>query len=64
MKLEEMAECPPENKRFKVIWEKHFIVNHSKSERLLGIKYIDIKETLIQMAEKMIDSGLIPDNRR
>ncbi len=59
-----MTECPPENKRFKLIWEKNFNMNHLKSEKLLGIKYIDIKDTLIQMAEKMIDSGLIPDNRK
>jgi dihydroflavonol-4-reductase len=64
VKLEEMAESPPDNKRFKLIWEKKFNISHAKSEKLLGIEYLDIKETLIDMAEKMIEDGLIPDNRK
>jgi nucleoside-diphosphate-sugar epimerase len=64
VKLEEMKECPPDNKRFKSIWEKNFNVNHAKSEKLLGIEYIDINDTLRQMTEKMIENGLIPDLRK
>ena len=64
VKLEEMTECPPENKRFKLVWERKYDVDHSKSERLLGIKYIDIKDTLIEMAEKMIQDRVIPDHRK
>ena len=64
VKLEEMTECPPDNKRFKLVWERKYDVDHSKSERLLGINYIDIKDTLIEMAEKMIQDGIIPDHRK
>ena len=62
-KTVEMEACPPNNPRFAAMWEKQYQLNHSKSVDILGIKYQDIKETMVDMAESLIENGLIPDNR-
>ncbi len=58
-----MPACPPSFPRFLLIWGKKFNLDRSKSETILGIKYRDLKETLVEMAEWMINSKMIPDNR-
>ena len=62
-KTEEMAECPQGNLRFKNMWEKEFTFDHSRSVKTLGIEYHTNKETLIDMANQMINDGVLPDNR-
>ena len=62
-KTVEMEACPPNNPRFAAMWEKKYQLNHSKSVDILGIKYHDIKDTMVDMAESLIENGLIPDNR-
>jgi nucleoside-diphosphate-sugar epimerase len=63
-KTEEMAECPPGNLRFQVMWEKRSEFDNSRSKTVLGIQYHDIKDTLVSMATQMIDDGVLPDNRK
>ena len=58
-----MTECPPNNPRFAIMWEKNYDMNHSKSVEILGIKYHEIKDTMVDMAESMIEAGMLPDNR-
>ncbi len=38
-------------------------MDNSKSTSILGIKYYDLKDTLVGMAETMIGLGMLPDNR-
>jgi dihydroflavonol-4-reductase len=63
IKLNEMEQCPPENVRFKNIWGRHYDLVNTKSQEILGIKYYDIKDTVVSMAEAMINHGMVPDNR-
>ena len=62
-KTEEMAECPPGNPRFAIMWGKEYKLDRSKSESILGIKYHNIKDTVVDMSESMINLGMLPDNR-
>jgi hypothetical protein len=52
-----MEACPPNNPRFAAMWEKKYQLNHSKSVDILGIKYHDIKDTMVDMAESLIENG-------
>lgn len=63
IKTNEMEQCPPNNPRFEIMWDRTYNMDHTKSVEVLGIKYHDIKDTLIDMAEGLIDFGMIPDNR-
>ena len=45
-KTEEIPECP-ENARFKLLWERVFQLDNSKSKEILGIEYIDMKDSLV-----------------
>lgn len=64
IKTNEMAECPPDNLRFKAMWEKNYNLDNSKSVKVLGIQYKPIEDTMISMAEGMIEAGMLPDNRQ
>ena len=63
IKTNELEECPPENLRFKNVWGHKYDLDNSKSTEILGIKYYDIKDTVVDMAETMIGLGMLPDNR-
>lgn len=57
---EEMAECPPDNKRYASLWDFSYKVDNSKTKKELGIAHKDIKKSLVEMAQSMIEHGLIP----
>lgn len=58
-KTTEMAEYPPGNPRFKLLWGRKFDVDNRKSIDVLGIKYHDIKDTLYSMVDGMLAQGFI-----
>jgi nucleoside-diphosphate-sugar epimerase len=59
----EMEECPPENVRFKNAWGHHWKLDNTRSTSILGIKYHDVKDTLVDMTEALISHSMIPDNQ-
>ena len=63
IKTNEMAECPPNNPRFALMWDCRYEMDNTKSKEILGIKYYDIKNTMVDMAESLIANGTIPDLR-
>jgi len=46
------------------LYGRFFTFDHQRSIKELGIEYIDAKKSLIEMAYKMIDMGMIPDKRK
>lgn len=46
------------------MWGKKLILANERSVNVLGLKYQDPKKTIVEMAESMIDSGLIQDKRK
>lgn len=60
---ESTAEVAPQGARFATTWGKDYEIDHSRSEKVLGIQYHTLEETLFDMAEVMIDAGEIPDFR-
>ena len=38
-------------------------LENTKSTTILGLKYHDIKNTLVDMTESLIAHGMVPDNR-
>jgi dihydroflavonol-4-reductase len=66
-KTDEIAECPMDNPRAKMLqllWNREYRLDRTRSENVLGIKYHDIKDTVIDMAESFVELGMIPDNRK
>lgn len=57
---EEMTECPPGNLRQKTIWGQSFKLDRTKSEKILKVQYHSMKDTLVTMANGMIEAGIIP----
>ena len=45
------------------MWEKVYKIDNSRSKEILGIKYYEISDTLVSMAEALINNGVLPDNR-
>ncbi len=43
------------------MWDRTYNFDHTKSVEVLGLKYHDIKDTIIDMAENMIEMGMLPD---
>ena len=46
------------------MWNKTLLLENLRSRRVLGIEYKNPNETVVAMAESMIDSGLIKDKRK
>jgi nucleoside-diphosphate-sugar epimerase len=46
------------------LWGQEFNVLNDKSKRILGIEYHKMDDTLVSMAESMIEAGLIKDKRK
>jgi len=57
---EELAECPPGNKRYASLWDFTYKIDNSKTRKELGINFRDTKKSFVEMAESMIANGLIP----
>ena len=45
-------------------WGKPILMDNSSSQKILGIQYRDTKESIIALAECMIENGVIPDKRK
>lgn len=59
----ESTECPADNLRFQTLWDIEPQFDNSKSKKVLGIKYLSLEDTLVTMANQLINEGLIPDKR-
>lgn len=49
-----------EAKRALQYWQRDLNLSHEKAEKLLGMTYRDVKETIKKTAEVMIEKGMIP----
>ncbi|TNV77191.1 hypothetical protein FGO68_gene5942 [Halteria grandinella] len=66
-KTDEIPECPMDNPRAKllqILWNHEYTMDRTRSEKVLGIQYHDIKATEVDMALSMIELGMLPDNRQ
>ena len=43
------------------LWNKNYNIINDRSIRILGIEYIPLEETVIEMANGMIEAGYIPN---
>ena len=48
----------------KPLWGKKYTLDNSRSISELKLEYIPMKESLIEMANTMIDLGYLPDKRK
>ena len=67
IKTSELGYCPIKvaswfDKSVKLIlpmWNKQLRVDHTQSEKILGIQYIPTNESIIAMAESLFEAGMI-----
>ena len=45
-------------------WGKEVLLVNEKSKKILKLEFKDMNDTIITMAESMIDLGMIPDKRK
>ena len=45
------------------MWGKPLRLDNRRSKEVLGINYMDTKQTVVEMAASMIESGIIPEKR-
>jgi hypothetical protein len=45
-------------------WGKRQEFNNEKSRQVLGIEYIEVKKSIIEMAYALIEKGQVEDHRR
>lgn len=45
-------------------WNKEFIIDNSESVNKLGLEYRDVRLTIIEATQSMIDSGIIKRKKR
>ena len=45
-------------------WGLHLGCDNSQSQKILGIKYTDVEKTIPEMADAIIEIGLIRDLRQ
>ncbi len=58
-----MAESDPSHLLEMHLWDLDYKIDCSKASRILGVRFREIKVSLYDMAEKMIEMGVIPDLR-
>ena len=51
-------------KRLLPLWGRSMTMINDRSKKVLGMEYIPMKDTYVDMAESMIELGLIPDKRK
>lgn len=49
---------------FRNIWGKEYTLDSARSERVLKFKYTDFTDTVIDTANKLIETGYVPDLRQ
>lgn len=45
-------------------WDKNIRVDNTKSKETLGVKYINMDETIVEMGYSLIEKGYVPDKRK
>lgn len=63
IKTNEMVDCPSMMTKFKLNWNKVYTMDNTRSVEILGVKYHEMKDTMVSMAEQMIADGMIPEKR-
>ena len=58
-----MSFFKPDAAKIVDIWGIENKYSNERSKRILGIEYIDIRQSLIEGAYTMIEQGVIPDRR-
>ena len=61
--VKKMAKSRPDAAKIVDIWGIENVYNNERSKRILGIEYIDIRDSIREMAPSMIEQGIIPDRR-